>query len=98
MAQVVNRRPLTVEGLVRSQASPREICGGQCDTDTGLSPTTWLSPVRIISPMLYIHLHLYVALTRRRNGLSLGTCKKQRSYGSRGALDRKVFSLCRLKG
>jgi len=32
-----------------------------------------VAPVSIIPPMFHIHLHLYVALTRRTNGRSLGT-------------------------
>jgi hypothetical protein len=34
------------------------------------------SPVNIIPTLLHTHLHLYVALTRRAKGRSLGTLKK----------------------
>jgi len=43
-----------------------------------LSPSTSVSPVSTIPPMLHTHLHLYVALSRRTNGRSLGrTFQKQ---------------------
>jgi hypothetical protein len=37
IVQAVSRRPLTVDGRVRSQASPHEICGGQSGTGASLS-------------------------------------------------------------
>jgi hypothetical protein len=40
MAQVVSRRPLTVEAWVRSRVSPCGICGGQSGTGTGFLPST----------------------------------------------------------
>jgi hypothetical protein len=40
MAQAVSRRPVTAETRVRSRASACEICGGQSDTETGVSPNT----------------------------------------------------------
>ena len=38
MAPAVSRRLLTAEAWVRTQASPREICGGQSGTGTGFCP------------------------------------------------------------
>jgi hypothetical protein len=48
MAQVVSRRPLTVEARVRDQDNPCGICGGQSGTGIGFSP------VNIIPPSLSI--------------------------------------------
>ena len=56
-------------------------------------PVLHLSPVSIIPPILHASLHVHVALTGRTSGRSLGTFKKQRCSGNRGALVRKVFSL-----
>jgi len=56
-------------------------------------PVLHFSPVSIIPPVLHASLHVHVALTGRTNGRSLGTFKKQRCSGNRGALVRKVFSL-----
>ena len=50
-------------------------------------------PLWIIPPMLHSHLHLHVALTRRKHARSLGACNKQCSFGNRGTLDRKEVSL-----
>ena len=51
------------------------------------------SPVSIIPSALQTHLHLHVALTRRKNGEAWRPSKKQRSFGNRGTLNRKVLSL-----
>jgi len=37
------------------QVSPREICGGQGDTETCFSQSSLISPVSIIRPILHIH-------------------------------------------
>lgn len=38
--------------------------------------TVLFPPASVIPPMLHIRLHLYVALTKRTNGQSLGTFLK----------------------
>jgi hypothetical protein len=48
MAQVVSRRPLTVEARVRAWVNPCGICGGQSGTGTGFSPSSSVLPVNII--------------------------------------------------
>jgi hypothetical protein len=40
MAQVVSRRPLTVEARVRARVNPCGICGKQIGTGTGFSPSS----------------------------------------------------------
>jgi hypothetical protein len=44
MAQVVSRRSLTAEARVRTRVNPCGICGGQCDTGTGFSPSLSVFP------------------------------------------------------
>jgi hypothetical protein len=44
MAQAVSRRPPTAEARVRSRVSPCGTCGGQSDTETGISPSTSVFP------------------------------------------------------
>jgi hypothetical protein len=50
MAQVVIRRPLTVEARVRTRFSPCGICGGQSDTGADFSLTLILFPCQYHSP------------------------------------------------
>lgn len=54
---------VTAEALVRSEASPYEICGEQSGSGTGLSPSAVVFS-RITPHTLYTHLWLHVALTR----------------------------------
>jgi hypothetical protein len=44
MAQVVSRRPLTAEALVRARVNPCGICGGQSGTGSGFSPSSSVFP------------------------------------------------------
>jgi hypothetical protein len=44
MAQVVSRRPLTTDALVRVRFNPFGICGGQSGTGTGFSPSYSVFP------------------------------------------------------
>jgi hypothetical protein len=66
-------------------------CGGQSGTEIGFSLSTSVFPVSIVSSMLLTHLHIHVVLSRRANGRTLRTLKKQYFSGSRGELDRKVL-------
>jgi len=61
MNHFFGRQPLTTQDRVRSQASPRGICGGQIGTGTGISPSTSVflrhfHPYTFVqlTPMLYI--------------------------------------------
>ena len=66
--------------------NPCEICGAQSGAVTGLSPCT---PVLSCPTMLHTHLHLHVALTRRTNGLSLGTFQKIMLFRQSGSVGWK---------
>jgi hypothetical protein len=44
MAQVVSRRPLTAETVVRAQFNPCWICGGQSGIGTGFSASSSVFP------------------------------------------------------
>jgi hypothetical protein len=71
IAQAVSRRPSTAEAVVRSQASPCGICGGQSGTGTGFFPEYFgfsLSVSSTGAPLLgkmkktaHLHLHYRVA-------------------------------------
>jgi hypothetical protein len=66
IADAFSQRSVTAEALVRSQVSPREICGGKSDTGVRFSRSTPGFPV-VIPPMLHADLYLYVALCRGTN-------------------------------
>jgi hypothetical protein len=44
VAQAVSPGTLTAEVWVRSQVSPRKVCGEQCNIGTGFSPITSVLP------------------------------------------------------
>jgi hypothetical protein len=44
IGQVVSRRLLTADALVRSRGNPCGICGGQSGTGTGFSPSSSVFP------------------------------------------------------
>jgi hypothetical protein len=50
IAQVVSGRPFTAEARVRARVNPCGICGGQSDTGTGFSPSSWGFPCQYIIP------------------------------------------------
>jgi hypothetical protein len=50
MAQVVSRRPLTVEARVRVRVNPCGICGGQSGTGTGFSLSSSVFPCEYSIP------------------------------------------------
>jgi hypothetical protein len=88
MTQGVSCFRLTAEDLVRSQASPCDICGGQnggqsrITTDFPLS--TSVSPISTIRPVLHTNLHLHFNLTRRTKARSLETLQNLCSLWNRG--------------
>ena len=51
------------------------------------------SLISIIPFVPHIHRHLHVAPSSRTNGRSLGTFKKQCSFGNQGSMNRKAFNL-----
>jgi hypothetical protein len=89
MVQVVSRRSLTSEAQVRSQVSALRFVVGK--VAPGQVFVRGLSLVKI-PPVLHTHLHLHLALTRRTNGLCVGTYKQKTVFlGNWGALGRKVL-------
>jgi len=76
-----NCRPLTAHVRLSCEVGVCAYCGGQCVTRTEDFPSTSVSTVSIIPSLFHTHLHLHVALSRRTNGRSLGTSKKQCSFG-----------------
>jgi hypothetical protein len=82
-AQAVSHRPLTSKSRVQSQVSSCEFCSVQ---------STSVFNSAIVSPKPLKHSDLRVALTRRINGQSLGTSKRQFSFGKMRVMDRNINS------
>jgi hypothetical protein len=59
LQQMVSRRFLTTEVLVRSVVRPCGIYGRQSNIGTGFSPSSSVSPVSIIPTMLHTHSYIY---------------------------------------
>jgi hypothetical protein len=57
MAQVVSRRPLTVEARVRAPVNPCGICGGQSGTGTDFSPSSSVVPCQY-HPTVALQTHI----------------------------------------
>jgi hypothetical protein len=56
IAQAVSRRPLTAESRIRARVSPCGICGGQCGSRTGLSPSSTVLPCQYhFAVTLHVH-------------------------------------------
>ena len=51
------------------------------------------SNVSVILIMLHAHFDIYIGVTRRANGRSLGICQFKCSFRNRAAWDRKVLSV-----
>jgi hypothetical protein len=90
MAQAVTRRSVALEGRVRSQFIPCEICGGQSDIGTDFFSSVSIFPVSIIPPILHVHLYLFVALTKRTNGRSLGTVQQAMLFRKSGSFETSL--------
>ena len=59
MAEPVSCWPLTVKAQFHLPASPCRICGGQCGTGTGISPSASFTSVSIIPLVFHTHLFMY---------------------------------------
>jgi len=88
-----SRRLLTAEARVRYQVSRREICVGQCGTGTGFSQNTSVFSCQYHSTNAPYSSSSTRCYYRTDKWAKLGIFQKQCSYGSRAAVDRKVFSL-----
>lgn len=77
----------------RYQVSQCEIFCGQSDTGTCFSQNNLAFRISVIPPILHTHLRLHVSPTRRTDGPSLKTFKKQSPVGNKRALDRRVLPL-----
>jgi hypothetical protein len=91
MGQAVSRRPLTVEARVRSQVSPREICGGRSGTGIGFPPEY------LAFSCEYHFANVPYSSTCRsyqqvKKGGNWEPAEKQCSFGKRLELDVEVFS------
>ena len=54
-------------------------------------PVFRFSPVTILAPFLHTNLYLHVAVIRRTNGWSLGTCQQQYYFGNQGSQDGRCL-------
>jgi hypothetical protein len=68
VAQLVSRRPVTMETRLRSQASPFEICGGQSGNRAGFSIVFPFSAVTFSPAVIYTYtsIRLHIALIKTK--------------------------------
>jgi hypothetical protein len=71
-------------GLIPGQ-SMWDLCCTKWHGNTFLSRVLQFSPVTIIPPTLHTHLHLQVALTRRKKGRTLGNFQKAMLFSKWGS-------------
>jgi hypothetical protein len=69
-------------------------CAGHSDTGTAVFSPFCSLPCQHHSTLLHTHLHLHVALTRRKNGLSLGTFHKTVIFRHAGSFTKHKKLLC----
>ena len=84
--------PLAGLSLLKPQFDPRSVHVRFVADKVALKhiflPVVVFPPVSITPPTLHTHLHLHVAVTRRTNGLSLGTFQKAALFGNREGLGK----------
>jgi hypothetical protein len=81
MAQTVSHPLLSVEARGRFQSVYVIFAVHEVAVGLVCHPVLLFSPVSIIPPTLRAHLHPRVALTRKKNGWSLGTFRKSGRIG-----------------
>ena len=90
--QAVICQPVTAEARAQSQANPCAIYGGHSGTVTGFCPGISIFPCHYIPPLFHTHIHLNVALTRRK-GRRLDTFQKAEIFcKSRNTGYKSVFT------
>ena len=96
VAEAVSRRPLTADAPVRSQVSPRGICGGRSGTVTGPPPCRVLLsafPLSVFFHQCSLLIFIYTLLLSG-GGWSLGTFKQSNAVWYRGSTGlTSTFSL-----
>jgi len=91
MAQKARRRPVTSEAWVRFRFSPCYYVVHGMALELVFFPRV-LPPFLVITPPM-LHTHLNVPITKRTNGRSLGTFKRQCRFENNGALYRSILSI-----
>jgi hypothetical protein len=89
--ELLNTYRLNLEAQLRSQVSPREICGRQSGTGSEFSPSIAVFPLPISFHEFSVLIFINILPVPGQSGDAWEPSKKHCTFGNRTAMDTKVL-------